>query len=106
MISHTDMKAGSGWHTPGPWSIVEYGDGDSLAIRDGDSANRICFMATHGGSEKQWRTIQANAALISAAPDLLEALSAILQAEQGGEGWTLALMHAHAAIARAIGASP
>lgn len=63
-------------YTRGPWTVVEYGDGDSLAIHDGDSANRICFMATHGSSRKQWDAIQANARLIAAAPDLLEALQA------------------------------
>jgi hypothetical protein len=57
-------------HTPGPWTIVEYGDGDSLAIHDGDSENRICFMATHGGSQKAWSAIQANAKLIAAAPEM------------------------------------
>lgn len=57
-------------HTPAPWKIVEYGDGDSLAIHDGDSANRVCFMATHGGSRKAWETIQANAKLIAAAPEM------------------------------------
>ena len=60
-------------HTPGPWTIVEYGDGDSLAIHDGDSANRICFMATHGGSQKSWTAIQANAQAITATPDFMEA---------------------------------
>lgn len=70
---HAESGMGEAKHTAGPWTIVEYGDGDSLAIHDGDSANRICFMATHGGSQKQWETIQANAALISAAPDQFEA---------------------------------
>jgi len=66
-----------GRHTPGPWTVVEYGDGDNLAIHDGDSENRICFMATHGGSQKQWEAIQANAELIAAVPDLLEAAQKI-----------------------------
>jgi hypothetical protein len=61
-------------HTPGPWSIVPYGDGDSLAIHHNDT-DRVCFMATHGGSEQTWRAIQANANLIAAAPDMYAALN-------------------------------
>ena len=75
-------------HTPGPWTIVEYGDGDSLAIHDGDSANRICFMATHGGSQKSWTAIQANAQAITATPDFMEAAAMMTAAEQsGGDMW-------------------
>ena len=65
-------------HTPGPWTIVPYGDGDSLVIHSDDD-NRVCFMATHGGSRAQWERIQENAALIAAAPDLYEALKAARQ---------------------------
>jgi hypothetical protein len=60
-------------HTPGPWEVHEYGDGDSLAIHYSDN-DRICFMATHGGSQAQWEAIQANARLIAASPDLLAML--------------------------------
>lgn len=48
------------------WSVVEYGDGDSLVIHSND-VDRVCFMATHGGSKKSWEIIQANAAFIAAA---------------------------------------
>jgi hypothetical protein len=65
-------------HADGPWSVVPYGDGDSLVIHS-DDANRVCFMATHGGSRASWERIQANAALIAAAPDLYEALNAIAE---------------------------
>jgi hypothetical protein len=57
----------------GPWEIVPYGDGDSLVIHS-DDQNRVCFMATHGGSRASWERIQANASLIAAAPALYEAL--------------------------------
>lgn len=61
-------------HTPGPWHVVPYGDGDSLVVcSDTDGEWRICFMATHGGTESVWDAIQANARLIAAAPDLFEA---------------------------------
>ena len=67
--------------TGAPWKIVEYGDSDSLVIHDGDSDNRVCFMATHGGSKKSWDAIQANAALIvalrNALPDIEQAAKAL-----------------------------
>ena len=61
-------------HTPGPWSVEEYGDDETpaLVIHKG-SESRVCFMATpgsHGDPEK----IEADAHLISAAPELYEAL--------------------------------
>jgi hypothetical protein len=63
------------------WTVVEYGDGDSLAIHHSPD-NRVCFMATHGGSEKAWRAIQKRAELIADAPKLLSALRQS-QAENG-----------------------
>lgn len=65
--------------TPGPWHVVPYGDGDSLVIcSDQGGEWRICFMATHGGTESVWQAIQANARVIAAAPDLLAALQAVV----------------------------
>lgn len=64
-----------GGHTPGPWSVEQYGDGDSLVIHAGGEW-RICFMATPGDSPGAMRRIEANARLIAAAPALLEALQA------------------------------
>lgn len=58
-------------HTPGPWEVVEYGDGDSLAIHEGSSENRICFMS-RPGKLGDFEKTKANAILIAAAPDLLE----------------------------------
>jgi hypothetical protein len=69
-------------HTPGPWFVVPYGDGDSLVIcPDQGGEWRICFMATHGGTPSVWQAIQANARLIAAAPELVEALSELSDAE-------------------------
>ncbi len=63
--------------TPGPWSIVPYGDGSSLVIHS-DEDNRVCFMATASSDRpSSHASIRANARLIAAAPDLLEALQAI-----------------------------
>jgi len=59
-------------HTPGPWHIVPYGDGDSPVIcSDQYGEWRICFMATPGDmfSIGRMEEIKANAHLIAAAPD-------------------------------------
>lgn len=67
----------SAQHTPGPWHVVRYGDGDSLVIcLDESGTQRVAFMAVPGAkslSERRarWRQIKANAQLIAAAPDLL-----------------------------------
>lgn len=57
-------------HTPEPWVIVTYGDGDSLVIHSGEH-ERVCFMATPGDSPGAMERIEAHANLICAAPDLL-----------------------------------
>jgi len=67
--------------TLGPWTIEEYGDRDApnLVIHK-DSESRICFMATPG-SHGDPAIIEANAHLITAAPDLLEAAQLLEKAE-------------------------
>ena len=71
-------------HTPGPWEIVPYGDGDSLVICEDERGDRrIAFMATpgcrDGGKRKRvWQKIKANARLITTAPDGLALAQAIL----------------------------
>ena len=62
--------------TPGPWTVEHYGDGDSLVLHS-DGNTRVCFMATPGSSPRVFPTIEANARLIAAAPDLYEALTAM-----------------------------
>lgn len=62
-------------YTKGPWHVVPYGDGNSLVICTEPDGNwRICFLATPGDSSGAWETIKADARLIAAAPDLIEAL--------------------------------
>ncbi len=58
-------------HTPGPWTIEEYGDDDAPAlVIHKDSETRVCFMAT-AGSHGDPAKIEADARLIAAAPELL-----------------------------------
>lgn len=60
-------------HTPGPWTVVEYGDDSPGAlVVHSDRDNRVCFMATPGRTG-DFDRIAANARLIAAAPKLLEA---------------------------------
>jgi hypothetical protein len=83
-------------HTPAPWTVEEYGDDNApaLVIHRGETENRICFMATPG-SHGDPAMIEADARLIAAAPDLLEAAQLLEAAELargpdceecGGEG--------------------
>jgi hypothetical protein len=65
-------------HTPGPWTIEEYGDRDCPAlVIHKDTETRVCFMATPG-SHGDPAMIEADARLISAAPDMLEQLRTII----------------------------
>lgn len=61
-------------HTPGPWVIVPYGDGETLVIHYGQSQQRVCFLATPSSVTDDFPRIKANARLIAAAPALFEAL--------------------------------
>jgi hypothetical protein len=98
----------SAQHTPGPWSL-----GSSLT--DGYHFKRI--EATVNGKRRYIATVDienddANARLIAAAPDLLEALTNIFSGIETGlvridtdadEAWSNALGKARAAIAKATG---
>jgi hypothetical protein len=89
-------------HTPGPWRL--WGSADpSQVISAAD-----CFVAqTVGGNDK------ANARLIAAAPELLEALQDLFGADMefhlmgdGKEDQIAAIAKARAAIAKATGETP
>lgn len=73
-MSHTNSKNN---HTPGPW-YVEKTDADRFIIIDKECEGRICDVldvCKEFGPERQ----KANAALIAAAPDMLEALESLLR---------------------------
>ena len=95
-------------HTPGPWEIREYNDGDSrpswtVIQRTGSRATP--WIATVDGPE--------NARLMAAAPVLLAFAEDVLDWEQPGHDGTHArscmgcqrVHHARAAIAKARGDS-
>ena len=106
--------------TPGPWIVLGNSVGGP-AIYTADKSKAIADVRTCGGVHvggPQHPGTQANAHLISAAPDLLEALQLFVawsEAERNHEGTTFwgrvdmltALdASASAAIAKAAGAQP
>lgn len=83
-------------HTPGPWKVVTFG----MVVESADGV-RVC--ETHATDR------EANARLIAAAPELLEALESVTRClqwhnEQHGVGMDeAAIAKAVAAIAKASG---
>lgn len=92
-------------HTPGPWdyqpSIPEEG---SECFWIGPTDATICIATVDGPQSSQFRW--ANARLIAAAPDLLEALKKIVDAGSSGDPVKRASLYLSAAaiIAKATGA--
>ena len=90
-------------HTPGPWEITEDDYGDEHWF-GGDGNGQIQVNEwVNGGCKKHpemWGKLQAEARLIAAAPEMLEALKdAVRDSESPGQ-W---LDEARAAIAKATG---
>ena len=98
-------------HTPAPWSLGSPGDGEIGSVYcDNSLGSRIAIV--YGPAQKftifPREEEEANARLIAAAPDLLEALEAMF-AEGAGcpyATWTHAQHLAHDAICRAKGETP
>lgn len=89
-------------HTPGPWKVEIDSDG-SVLIMCSDGAHRYYI----GDMEDTCTECHANARLIAAAPDLLEACRAFIEADMQ---WTdvanAVLEQMEAAIAKAEGREP
>ena len=86
------MSAG---HTPGPWTAIDR----SHVYTEG---LQLVAVAQHG------RSVEANARLIAAAPELLEALQAIVERVNGGSSYRMGADVdglARAAIAKATGSA-
>ena len=83
-------------HTLGPWEARE----NRVLGPDGSSIADTWFHQVHVADETL-----ANARLIAAAPDLLEALETMirLRKERNPDGWKLAFETCEAAIAKAKG---
>ena len=104
-------------HTPGPWEEASFeleGLGDlalpqhGLCIIAGDESEElICNLYEHMGSHlEQFTNAKANARLIAAAPELLEALQQMLLWAPSGfapQSKSEAMSMANDAIAKAIG---
>lgn len=91
-------------HTPGPWKWHWKLDGlkadcGVFSEKTEGHAYSIC-RAPVFEAQDQW---EANARLISAAPDMLEALEALVQADASGELDDSMFAAARAAIAKAKG---
>ena len=93
-------------HTPGPWSVVEH---DHAICIQTESPSKTKYGASRyaaiGGFDRndraQLEEARANARLIAAAPELLEALKVLV--ENGGIGPEQMFHDARAAIAKATG---
>lgn len=87
-------------HTPGPWMVLPSVDRGQFCILTA-LGNRIDVAVTYGFEHTPR---EANARLIAAAPDLLEALKyAICALEVCGKDFDYTLSRANAAISKATG---
>jgi hypothetical protein len=96
-------------HTPGPWECVEYGRGEASILSTPLRGTQQWVAHIHRipGKDihRMVKTTEADARLIAAAPDLLEALKlcAVLIHDGNRQG-DAAIEAARAAIAKATGA--
>lgn len=90
--------------TPGPWSVCEHSWCET-SIRAPSTDHALCRLdinhATEESQEADEAQMAANARLIAAAPELLEALQFVMTA--AGEQLSTAFEQAQAAIAKATG---
>ena len=92
-------------HTPGPWRAVPNAPGISDTVIDSGR-----MVVADVISRKSTDELRANARLIAAAPDLLEALRALVDLQEANEASETKALdfwdHARAAIAKATGGAP
>lgn len=96
-------------HTPGPWAIFDAGRDDNLFV---EGIGSVCKIARKGPDGRNRELEMANARLIAAAPEMLEALEAIrtlsayMISPGGGAGTLMKIEQlADAAIRKAKGES-
>jgi len=92
-------------HTPGPWEIKYHPDPCYKYI-SGPEHIALAQVVWRVEEEDRSPVCEANAHLIAAAPELLDALCYLLEASSGQgphEQWLAAMDQARAAIAKATG---
>lgn len=90
-------------HTPGPWTIDW--NVSRLDIFSADAATLVATLRRSALSPGIDDTAKANARLIAAAPDMLEALQKLCAIQEYGDvaSWASEWDEARAAIAKATG---
>ena len=86
-------------YTPGPWDLIQHGEKDSRVGR------RTLLAIVYSEAYQDRKNQEANARLIAAAPDLLEACKAML-ADPLAPVTTQSMQAARIAIAKAEAQSP
>jgi len=93
-------------HTPGKWKVKQWKREkakDGFVTVVADSRGHGLFQSTEYGESKK---VEANANLISAAPDLLRAIKPLVKRIKAEDSWAkdyIQLVHAEEAIAKAEG---
>jgi hypothetical protein len=99
-------------HTPGPWRIYRNKHNGTFLLSGGDKSKNQCFPVLHASdstnTEYMSNPSPANANLIAAAPDMLEALKSTLAElcflrDEIGSGLDDQILLIKAAIAKAEG---
>jgi hypothetical protein len=93
MSDHPLLDSNVAGHTPGSWEVVSKLVGPLHIEADG-------VLIAMVGSEVSFSRCEADARLIAAAPELLEALQELVQLFSGYQG--MELLRAKAAIAKAV----
>ena len=94
MVGVLDGEMDMSGYTPGPWTAVEYLAGDCWHIRYGNHGNWLAEVVIDGVDAT------ADARLIAAAPELLEAAMAMIKAHD--EEWPTGEHDARMALRAAI----
>jgi len=93
-------------HTPGPWFTVREGF-SAVYVEARIEGGMLQEVAMCGPTEAGPSQQEANAALIAAAPDLLETLQVLLSLHDAcvdtADAWNASMEEARAAIAKATG---
>lgn len=91
--------------TPGPWGVEDNGHFYDINAVRGTVGNVCSSRSWFDNGEHRGPVAMANAQLIAAAPELLEALEMLVVFTTPTKRNAAALSKAHAAIAKALGES-